>query len=176
MVDTGASKSLFLLNYVDNRNVQPSTLTTLKALGSGVINVRGVYKTQINFGFSHLFEHEFYVSDILYKILGADFLTYHKLIVGISAQRLTESIEVEQCYRYGDSDFKNTFAVRSGDKMDNIILTELKNEYPEVFDAALRERCCKHSVVASIETSSEEPSSCKARRLSPEKFRAWAKN
>ena len=172
LVDTGASKSLFPLNYVDDRNVQPSTLTSLKALGSGVIDVLGVYKTQINLGFSHLFEHEFYISNILYGILGADFLAYHKLIVDISARRLTESIEVEQCYRYGDSDFKNIFAVQSGDKTDSIILTELKNEYPEVFDAALRERCCKHSVVASIETSSEEPISCKARRLSPEKFRA----
>ena len=103
------------------------------------------------------FEHEFYISDILYGILGADFLAYHKLIVDISAQRLTESIKVEQCYRYGDSDFKNTFAVQSGDETENIILTKLKNKYPEVFDAALRERCCKHSVVASIETSSEEP-------------------
>ena len=144
----------------------------MKALGSGVIDVRGVHKTQINLGFSHLFEHEFYISDILYGILGADFLAYHKLIIDISVQRLTESIEVEQYYRYGDNDFKNTFAVESGDEMDNIILTELKNEYLEVFDAALRERCCKHSIIASIETSSEEPISCKASRLNPEKFRA----
>ena len=157
MVDTGASKSLFPLNYVDNRNVQPSTLTSLKALGSGVLDIRGVYKTQINLGFFHLFKHKFYISDILYGVLGADFPAYHKLIVDISAQRLIESIEVEQCYRYGDNDFKNTFAVQSGDETDNIILTELKNEYSEVFDAALRERCCKHSIVASIETSSEEP-------------------
>ena len=84
------------------------------------------------------------------------------MIVDVSAQRLTESIEVEQCCRFGDSDFKNTFAVQSGDETDNIILAELKNEYPKVFDAALREQCCKHSVVASIETSSEEPISCKA--------------
>ena len=98
MVDTGASKSLFPLNYVDDHNVQPSTLTSLKALGSGVIDVRGAYKTQINLDVSHLFEREFYISDIPYGILGAFFLAYHKLIVDISTQRLTESIEVEQCY------------------------------------------------------------------------------
>ena len=62
----------------------------------------------------------------------------------------------DECYRYGDSDFNNTFAVQSADETDNIILTELKNEYPEVFNAALCERCCRHLVVASVANSSPQ--------------------
>ena len=71
-----------------------------------------------------------------------------------------------------DNEFNGTFAVQSGDESDNMILTELKNEYLKVFDAALREQCRKHSVAASIESTSKEPIFCKACRLSPEKFRA----
>ena len=41
-----------------------------------------------------------------------------------------------------------------------------------MFDPTLRKRHADHSVVASVETTTEEPISCKARRLSPDKFRA----
>ena len=72
-----------------------------------------------------------------------------------------------------DNEFNDTFAVQSGDELDNMILTELKNEYLKVFEAALRKRCRrKHSVAASIESTSKEPIFCKACRLSPEKFLA----
>ena len=144
--------------------IQPSTLTLLKALGSGVIDVLGVYKTPINLGFSHLFEHEFCISNMPSGMLGANFLACHKLIVDISAQRLTKSIEVELCYRYGNSDFKVILAIQSGDETDNLVLIDLKNQYTEVLHAAVfdEERCCKQSVVASIETSLKEPISCKA--------------
>ena len=105
LVDIGASRSLFPLNYIDDRNIQLSTLTSLKVLGSGVIDVLGIYKTQINFDFSRLFKLKFCVSDMPYVILGADFLACHKLIIDISAQKLTESIEIEQCSGYIDSEF-----------------------------------------------------------------------
>ena len=74
LVDTGASKFLFPLNHVNDRNLQPSTLTSLKALGIGVIDVLVVYKTQINLGFCRLFVRKFCISDMPYGILGADFL------------------------------------------------------------------------------------------------------
>ena len=53
-----------------------------------------------------------------------------------------------------------------------LILNGLKVTFPKVFDPTLRKRYADHSVVASVETTTEEPISCKARRLSPDKF--WA--
>ena len=106
-----------------------------------------------------------------YGILGADFLTRHKLIVDLAAQILTESIEVEQCPRFPEDDMGKEFAIQTDSESDDLILNGLKIAFPEVFDPTLRKRHADHSVVASVETTTEEPISCKARRLSPDKFR-----
>ena len=75
--------------------------------------VLGTYKTHVDLGFSRLFEHEFCVVEMEYGILGADFLTQHKLIVDLSSRRLTESTEIEQHRRYSDDSLGNEFVINS---------------------------------------------------------------
>ena len=62
--------------------------------------------------------------------------------------------------------------VCSKDKFNGDLLKSLKGCYPEFFNPSLRTRGFRHSVVASVETTSDTPLSAKTRRLSPEKFRA----
>ena len=65
------------------------------------------------------------------------------------------------------------FAVSSCETSGKILLQSLKQNYPEVFDPDQRIKGLRHSFVASVSTVTEEPVSSKARRLSPENFRAW---
>ena len=104
LIDTGAARSIFPVARVADRQVHPSILTSLRALGDGRVPILGCIEAQIDIGFSRLFGHEFCVCDMEYGILRADFLTRHKLIVDLAAQILSESIEVEQCPRYPEDD------------------------------------------------------------------------
>ena len=72
----------------------------------------GIYKTQVKNGlrFFRLLEHEFCINDMRYAVSGADYPACQKLIVDISAQRSNESIKIEQCSRYMNSELNNTFA------------------------------------------------------------------
>ena len=64
------------------------------------------------------------------------------------------------------------FVIQTDSESDDLIPNGLKITFRKVFDPTLPKRHADHSVVASVETTTEEPISCKARRLSPDKFRA----
>ena len=124
LIDTGAARSIFPVARVADRQVQPSILTSLRALGDGRVPILGRIEAQIDIGFSRLFGHEFCVCDMewAYAILGADFLTGHKLIVDLAVQILTESIEVEQCPRYPKDDMGKEFVIHTDSESDDLIL------------------------------------------------------
>ena len=172
LVDTGAAHSLFPYAVAIEYNILQSFSQPLQALGGGYVPVLGTYKTHVDLGFSRLFEHEFCVVEMEYGILGADFLTQHKLIVDLSSRRLTESTEIEQHRRYSDDSLGNEFVVNS-DQVTNVeILSKLRADFPEVFNGDKRSRLIKHSVVADVETLSDIPIHSTARRLNPEQFQA----
>ena len=137
LIDTGAARSIFPVARVADRQVQPSILTSLRALGDGRVPILGRIEAQIDIGFSRLFGHEFCVCGMEYGILGADFLSSHKLIVDLAAQILTESIEVEQCPRYPEDDMGKEFVIQTDSESDDLILNGLKITFPEVFDPTL---------------------------------------
>ena len=113
LVDTGAAHSLFPYAVAIEYNILQSSSQPLQALGGGYVPVLGTYKTHVDLGFSRLFEHEFCVVEMDYGILGADFLTQHKLIVDLSSRRLTESTEIDSTAPNSDDSLGNEFAVNS---------------------------------------------------------------
>ena len=128
--------------------------------------------TPVDLGFARLFSHDFHVCNIKFGILGADFLSHHKLIVDVTHRRLTESIEVERCSPSSELEPDPSFGIQTNDKTSPKILDSLQKTFPEVFVPCRRNREAKHSVVASVQTSTEEPVFYRTLRLSPEKFRA----
>ena len=48
----------------------------------------------------------------------------------------------------------------------------MQQEFPEVFDCNKRKHFVKHSVIATVETSTETPIHSASRRLSPEQYKA----
>ena len=54
------------------------------------------------------------------------------------------------------------FVIQTDSESDDLILNGLKIIVSEVFDPTLRKRHVDHSVVASVETTTEEPISCKS--------------
>ena len=57
------------------------------------------------------------------------------------------------------------------EKNDEVLLDTLQAEYPKVFNSAIRSRVIKHSIIASMETESNELMIAQACRLSTAKCR-----
>ena len=111
------------------------------------------------------------VCDIKLGILDTEFLSRHKLIVDVTHRRLTESIQVKRCSSSPKLEPFSSFGIQTNDKTNPKILNLLQKTFSKVFGACRRNKEAKHSVVASVETSTEELVFARTRRLSPEKFK-----
>ena len=131
----------------------------------------GTFSAAIDLGISCLFSFNFCVSEFTYGIIGVDFLPRHGLIVDLAAKRLTMSIQIKRVSRYERVGDYNSFTIITEDKNDEVLLDTLQAEYPKVFDSAIRSRAIKHSIIASVETETNEPVAARARRLSTAKYR-----
>ena len=174
MVDTGAACSIFPEALLPGNATSTGSQTKLPSVGGGVLYTKGEYETRVDLGFARTFHFNFFVAELKYGILGADFLTAHHLGVDMASRQLFLSSEVEQSPPPDPEPQvvgKQPPQVSSGDSQDDI-LQFLKREYPEVFEAVKRSRLIKHSVVATVETETDEPIAFRARRLAPDKFSA----
>ena len=68
---------------------------TLPTIG-GNIQITGTLKATLNLGLSRLLPFDFYVVDLAYGIIDADFLARHGLTVDLTAIQLIECLEVER--------------------------------------------------------------------------------
>ena len=142
LIDTGAANSIFPLSRITDQQVRASIVTSLQTLGEGHLLVLGLHKTRVDIGFSRFFYHDFCVCDMEYGVLGANFLTRHKLIVDLAVRRLTASIEVEQCSRYTDDDrMAKEFVIYSNNESDDSMLCDLKKHFPKYLT-----RCCENDM------------------------------
>ena len=76
-----------------------------------------------------------------------------------------------RCYSSFDLEPDSSCGIQTNDKTNPKILNMLPKSFPEVFDPCHHNREAKHSVVVSVETSTEELIIVRTRRLRPEKFR-----
>ena len=152
--------------------LQPATIHSLQAPRKSLLPVIGCLHTSADLGFAWLFSTNFCVCDIKCGILGANFLSRHKLIFDVTHRRLTEFIEVERCFPSSELEPDPSFEIHTIDKTNPKKLNSLQKSFPEVFGTCRRNREAKHSVVASVEISTEKPVFVRTRRFSPEKFRA----
>ena len=103
LVDSGAGFSLFPLSGLpcvhDGTLLQPCTTNAiLSSIGGGKLSIVGSLFLSLDLGFSKLLSFNFHVTDQLnYGILGADFLSHHRLNVSMALQRLSETVEIDRC-------------------------------------------------------------------------------
>ena len=65
---------------------------------------------------------------------------------------------------------ENHFVTSSDTPSNANLFQTLQSDFPEVFDPFRRLRIIRHSIIASIETTTEIPVTDRSRKLSPEKF------
>ena len=100
----------------------------------GSIQITGTLKATINLGLSRLLPFDFYVVDLAYGIIGADFLTRHGLTLNLTARQLIECLEVERATFHDSVESDNGFLTSSDTPPDANLLQTLQSEFPEVFD------------------------------------------
>ena len=158
------------MSHTNTASIQPSPSKTLPTIG-GNIQITGTLKATLNLGLSRLLPFNFYVVDLAYGIIGADFLTRHGLTVNLAARQLIECLEVERATFHDSVESEDGFLTSSDTPPDANLLQTLQSEFPEVFDPSRRSRIIRHSIIASVETTTEIPVTARSRKLSPEKFR-----
>ena len=171
LVDTSAACSLSPLSTLSQHNLNKTGIDTLTSIGMGSIPVLGTITHQLDLGFSQLFEHSVFVTELDYGILGADFLSRYSLNVDISTKRLLRLPEIERCCVSQDDTLKE-FSPSFPCLSKHTFMTELLQKFPEVFKPLKRSRVVKHSVVAKVETVTETPVWPRSRRLAPHKLAA----
>ena len=170
LIDTGAVYSFLPLWAVDASLLQPVSGHTISTIGGGSVLIEGQLKTQINLGFSQLFEFDFYAAKLPYGILGANFLRRFNLCIDLTAGRLFQPPKIEKFSLPIEEGIETDFTVQSSQQSSSSLLQHLKSHYPQVFNASTRSREIKHSITAHVETTTEVPVWSRARRLAPDKF------
>ena len=170
LIDTGASYSIILSHVINNSKSFNTGTYHVSTIGGGTLEIDGQLKTQINLGFSQLFEYDFVIAALPYEIIGADFLRYFNLCVNLKAQTLFKSHDKEKFVSPIDEGIAMEFTIESLQASDTSILEKLKSQYLQVFEQITRFQKIKHSVVAHIETNTKVPVWSRSQRLAPDKF------
>ena len=77
-----------------------------------------------------------------------------QLSVGTVTKRLVEYQEVCRIAPFNcDKELKNDFETHSNDVSNVELLRLLKEKFPEVFDESMRSHNIKHSIVATVDTT-----------------------
>ena len=156
MVDSGAAFSLFPLSGLhcvhDGTPLQPCTTNAiLSSIGGGKLSIVGSLFLSLDLGFSKLFSFSFHVTDQLnYGILGADFLSHHRLNVNMALQRLSETVEIDRCIPDEPYSEPSAYKISSDSESNCNLLNDMQQEFPEVFDCNKRKHFVKHSDLNSI--------------------------
>ena len=137
------------MSHTNTASIQPSPSKTLPTIG-GNIQITGTLKATLNLGLSRLLPFDFYVVDLAYGIIGADFLTRHGLTVNLTARQLIECLEVERATFHDSVESEDGFLTSSDTPPDANLLQTLHSEFPEVFDPSRRSRIIRHSIIASV--------------------------
>ena len=87
------------MHTCDPSLITAASVYTLTTIGGGCLPCHGLATCSVDLGFSRFLTHEFLVTELLYGILGIDFLRRFRLNVDVSNGTLTESMDVERCAR-----------------------------------------------------------------------------
>ena len=113
LIDTGASYSIIPSHVIDNSKSFNTGTYHVSTIGGGTLEIDGQLKTQINLGFSQVFEYNFVIAALPYGIIGADFLRYFNLCVDLNARTLFKSHDEEKFVPPIDEGVATEFTIES---------------------------------------------------------------
>lgn len=165
LVDTGAEVSIFPA-CPDDRKHRARTVPLQAVNGSAIITY-GQRSLTLDFGLRRRFQFLFWIADVRYAIVGADFLRYFKLLVDIGRRRL---VDHETSFFVSGIISKKTAISPIFYKPTSNDFSKLLAGFPELTQPGNLEQPPKHSVTHHIVTTGP-PVHCRPRRLPPEKLR-----
>ena len=89
----------------------------------------------------------------------------------MALQRLSEIVEIDRCIPDEPYSEPSANKISSDSESNCNLLNDMQQNFPEIFDCNKRKHFVKHSVIATVETSTETPIHSASRRLSPEKYK-----
>lgn len=165
LFDTGADISVFPRRCITGHC--PKDEFTLYAANGSKINTFGVKRLSLDFGLHKRFEWSFIIADVTNAIIGADFISFYKLLPDLA----------NRCLRDGSSSlYSKGNIVKCADqtiKMINITCPyqKLLSQFPELMKPpGLVLPKVKHNTKHHIVTTKGPPVVFKARRLFGEKL------
>lgn len=163
LVDTGADISVL---PVSKKNRQtPSNRFKLYAANGTEIKTYGVKTLVLTLQLRRSFRWDFVVADVKQPILGADFLSYHKLLVDLSTKRLIDQVnECNITVSIVSSKQPSIKTLCSKHPYYNVIAA-----YPDITRPTSFNDPPKHSILHYIETTGP-PVFARARPLAPDRY------
>ena len=103
-------------------------------------------------------------------IIGANFLTGHGLTLNLIARQGIASLEEERAIYHDPVEREDCFVTFSDTPSYANLFQTLQSVFPEVLDPSSRSCIIRHSIIASVGTTTEIPVTTRSRKLSPEMF------
>ena len=85
----------------------------------------------------------------------------------MALQRLSETVEIDRGIPDEPYSDPSAYEILPDSESNCDLLNDMPQEFPEVFDCNKRKHFVKHSVLATVETSTETPNRSASKRLSP---------
>ena len=167
LVDSGAGKSVYPPSYSD-RCRGKSVEINLKAANGTTINTYGKRTISLNIGFPQTFSWEFIIADVKQPILGADFFSYHGLLIDVKRKQLIDATTYTSVPGLSANGVSNTgiSLISHGISPE---FFDVITEFPNLTKPEFETLDIQHEVRHHIETKGP-PVFCRPRRLPPDKF------
>lgn len=168
LIDTGADVSVIPRDSHLSR-MKPTSIKLYAANGTP-IKVYGETLLKVSLGLRREFLWNFLIADVTTGIIGADFISYHDLLIDLKRHRLidnTTKLETMAVLTQTSEYSIKTFSTTSP-------YAELLAEFPSITILAPAGTLSKTSIVHRIETTGQ-PTYARPRRLAPEKLVAARK-
>lgn len=166
LIDTGADLCIYPSQLLQGRRTKSAY--ELFAANNSVIATYGFVSLTVNFGLRRDFTWRFVVAGVSKPIIGADFLAHYGLLVDIRNKRLVDSVTTLSTngHEEGANEILHIRAIS-----DTMNFHWLLAKFPEITHLAGMPKEPKHTTYHHINTTPGPPTSCKPRRLAPEKLR-----
>jgi len=139
----------------------------LHAANNSIIKTYGFLPLNLNLGLRRNFLWRFIVADVTSPIIGSDFLSYYHLLPDCKVKRLldgTTGLGVNGLFLLSNQSSIKTISVENE-------FTDLLAEFPDITRPTGLPKLIQHETQHHIRTTPGPPSSCRPRRLGPEKLK-----